>query len=260
MGELALASLVVLGAWWLGTAVVLRLVWLRRATHGVSLAASSVLAAHALWGVVATRELETPGAAYLAFGCALAIWAWHELSFLLGVVTGPRKVPSPPGARGWRRFRLAAATVIHHEIALAATAGGLVALTWGAPNRVASGTFLVLWAMRLSAKLNVFLGVRNISEQFVPARLKYLVTYFRRARLNPLMPVSLVVSVGVTVAWAITAGNAGASFEGVSATLLATILGLAALEHLFLAVPLPDALLWSWVLRADLPASPGVEK
>ena len=47
MGELALASLVVLGAWWLGTAVVLRLVWLRRATHGVSLAASSVLAASA---------------------------------------------------------------------------------------------------------------------------------------------------------------------------------------------------------------------
>ena len=102
--------------------------------------------------------------------------------------------------------------------------------------------------------------IRQIVIQFVPARLKYLVTYFRRARLNPLMPVSLVVSVGVTVAWAITAGNAGASFEGVSATLLATILGLAALEHLFLAVPLPDALLWSWVLRADLPASPGVEK
>ena len=45
----------------------------------------------------------------------------------------------------------------------------MVALTWGGANQVGTWTFLVLWVMRLSAKLNVFLGVPNLTER-VPAR------------------------------------------------------------------------------------------
>ena len=65
----------------------------------------------------------SPAGAYLGFTCALAVWGWHEMSFLMGIVTGPRKIECPcRTAAGWSRFRLAAATLIWHEIALAATA------------------------------------------------------------------------------------------------------------------------------------------
>ena len=36
--------------------------------------------------------------------------------------------------------------------------------------------------MRQSAKLNVFLGVRNLSEEFLPQHLHYLQSYFTRSR------------------------------------------------------------------------------
>ena len=38
--------------------------------------------------------------------------------------------------------------------------------------------------MRQSAKLNVFLGVRNLNADFLPDHLKYLQTYFVRAPMN----------------------------------------------------------------------------
>lgn len=38
-------------------------------------------------------------------------------------------------------------------------------------------------------------------------------------------------------------------------TLVATMLGLGLLEHVFLAVPLPDAMLWRWVIRGDAPTA-----
>jgi putative photosynthetic complex assembly protein 2 len=78
--------------------------------------------------------------------------------------------------------------VIHHELALAATAAILVALTWGAPNQTASLTFLLLFGLRLSTKLNIFLGVANPPTTFLPEPLAYLQSYFRRRRFNALLP------------------------------------------------------------------------
>jgi len=250
MSDLALAALFVLAVWWASTGLVLKLVWLERRTFRYSVVALGVLALAALGGLLWSRGLETTTSAYVAFGCALAVWAFHELTFLLGIVTGPRKLPCPPDARGWRRFVLATEVVIHHEVALAGTLAAIVALTWDQPNQVGTGTFLVLWVMRLSAKLNVFLGVRNLTEQFVPDHLRYMLGYFRRARMNALMPVSIVA--GSVVVLRLAAGSVaeGATpFAVVGRTLLATLLGLAVLEHLFLAIPLPDALLWRWAIR-----------
>ena len=102
----------------------------------------------------------------------IALWGWHELAFLLGRVTGPRRGPCPPGLEGWARFRAATEAVIHHELALAATMAAVVALSWNASNQVAVWTFAVLWLMRLSAKFDVFLGVQNLSQDFVPPHLK----------------------------------------------------------------------------------------
>jgi len=249
MGEHALAAGVVIVAWWSSTAAVMRLAWLDRSSHRVGLLLLGALALAALYGVHWTSGRPTVGAAYLGFGCALAIWAWHELAFLIGAVAGPRTAACPPDAIGWRRFRLATATVIHHEVALAATLVVLLAVTWGAPNQVAFWTFGVLWVLRLSAKLNLFFGVRSFSTELVPARLRYLTSYFRRRRYSPLLTLTLVA--GAAAAAALAAGAAGAApgFASVGRSLLLTLLLLGLLEHVFLAVPLREARLWSWLLE-----------
>jgi putative photosynthetic complex assembly protein 2 len=256
MNDRTLAALFVLAVWWLSTGIVLKMVWLGRSGSRVSVAALSITALAGVDGAYWSSKIESTGAAYLAFGCAIAVWGWHELTFLLGLITGPRKVECPADARGWRRFAIATSAVIHHEVALAATLLALVALTWHQPNQVATSTFLVLWAMRLSAKLNVFLGVRNLTEQFVPEHLRYMLSYFRRARMNPFMPVSVVVA-GAVVLQLGTLSPDAAPFVVVSRTLVATILALAVLEHVFLALPLPDAVLWRWAIRKKREEVPG---
>ena len=250
MNDLTLAILFVLASWWLSTALVLRMVWLARSTFPLSVAAFSALAIVGLYGLFWSSHVESTFSAYLAFACALAVWGWHELTFLLGIVTGPRKVACPAGAVGWARFRYATAAVIHHEVALAVTLVVMIALTWGRPNQVGTLTFLVLWIMRLSAKLNVFLGVRNLTEQFVPDHLRYMLSYFRKARMNPLMPLSVVAASAVVIRLGMESLSEQATpFVLVSRTLVATILALAVIEHVFLSLPIPDAVLWKWAIR-----------
>jgi len=250
MSDHVTAALVVVLAWWASTGVVLRLVWMAPRTRPVSVGILSLLGAAALVVVHQTASTATASGAYLAFAGALAIWAWHELVFLLGWITGPRRGPCPPGVKGWRRFRYATEVLIHHELALFASLVLVVAATWGAVNQVATYTFGVLWVMRLSAKLNVFFGVRNLTQEFVPPHLRYLTSYFVRAPFNPLMPASLLLG-AAGVAW--LAAPALASGAGVfivtGHTLVATILTLAVVEHLCLVLPLPDAWLWRWVVK-----------
>jgi putative photosynthetic complex assembly protein 2 len=249
-----LPALFVVGVWWLSTGLILAMVWLRRSTFAVSLALSTALGLGALAGLVSTREQQTPQAAYLAFVFALTVWGWHEVMFLQGVLTGPRALPCPEGATGLRRFTAATLCLLWHELALAATMLAILALTWRAPNQVGAQTFGVLWVMRLSSKLNLFLGVRNFTEEFIPAHLNHLLSYVKRARFNPLMPFSVSLASAV-VLWLVVHGfAAGATPWGqVSHALIAALLALAVLEHLFLAIPLRDAWLWRWALGRRAP-------
>lgn len=250
MGDHAPAALFVLLSWWLGTGVVLYLDGLPRRTFPRSLAIAGAFSAVAVYGLVAGAEDTSTGAAYLTFGCALLIWGWHEMAFLMGYVTGPRKQVCPADARGWRRFRYAVAAVLHHEVALAATLAVIVALSWDAPNQVGAHTFAVLWVMRLSAKLNVYLGVRNLAVEFLPAHLDYLGSYFRKARLNPLMPMSIIgAGIAVFMLFGRATDPAATDFVVAGTTLVTSLLALALLEHIFLALPVPDAVLWRWALR-----------
>ena len=249
MSPHALAVIVVVALWWLSTGIVLKAVWLGRGASKISVGLFTVGAAAGLAGLYWTSGIASARGAYAAFACSLLVWAWHELTFLLGIITGPRKVECPDDARGWRRFRLATAAVIHHEIALALTVAVVACLTWGRPNQIGTSTFLVLWIMRLSAKLNVFLGVRNVTEQFVPAHLRYMLSYFKRARMNPLMPFSLVAASAVAVRLGIDSFADGDGLMVTGRSIVAALLALAVIEHVFLTLPLPDALLWRWVIR-----------
>lgn len=251
MLEHGLPALYVLLLWWGSTGLILLLDGLPRRTFRWSMLGATLLALAAAWGLAATSGQATVAGAYIAFTCSLVVWGWHEASFLLGYVTGPRKTPCPAGCGGWRHFGHAAATVIHHELAIAATAIALAALTWGEPNRVGTWTFMVLWWMRLSAKLNVYFGVPNLSEEFLPEHLAYLKSFFGRKPMNLLFPVSVTAGTVATVLLVMAALAPGTTaFEAVGLTLLATLLALAVLEHWFLVLPVPDAALWSWGLRS----------
>ena len=228
--------------WWFSTGAILWLVRLPRDTFGWSLG---------VYAVIAARDASVTGA-YLAFGCALTVWGWHEMGFLMGKLTGPRRTACPFGATGWKRFTVSAETVIHHEIALAFTAILFVALTWGQPNQTGTLTFLLLLGMRLSTKLNIFLGVPNPPITFLPIGLKYLQSYFRRARFNALFPVSLALSIMVTL----LLGDAALSTEGgarVGYALMFMLAALGLLEHGFLMLPSPDRALWGWALGRPKP-------
>jgi putative photosynthetic complex assembly protein 2 len=246
--------------WWSSTLAILWLDGLPRATFRWTFAGASVLGVVGLWGLAALRSDTSPAAAYCAFSCAMAVWAWQEVAFLLGYVTGPRRSPCPPDARGWRRAGHAFAAIAHHELALVALAAASFALTAGGANHVGLWTFGALWVLRLSAKLNLFLGVRNPSEEFLPDHLRYLGSYFRRRAMNPLFPLALLAATIATVlVWQRALAPDGSAFEATAFTLLGTLFALGCVEHVFLMLPLPTSGLWRWGLRSrdPLPQEPG---
>jgi len=251
MYEHGLAILYALFIWWFSTGLILYLDGLPRRTFSWSMIVMTVIAAGALYGLAAVSNEASLAGAYLSFTFGLLVWAWHELSFLTGHLTGPRRTPCPEAPTFWTRFRYASETVIHHELAIAATAGLMAALTWGGSNQIGLWTFVILWLMRLSAKLNIFLGVANLAEEFLPPHLRYLESYFRRRPLNLLFPVSVTVATVVTVLILERGLSEGVpAGEAAGAVFLGTLLALAVLEHWFLVLPIPATALWQWALSA----------
>lgn len=263
MTDHGLPVLFALFIWWFSTGLILYLDSLPGRTFRWSMAGATAGLAIGMHGLVLTATYDTVGGAYAAFVCGLLVWAWHEMAFLMGIVTGPRKIPCAPGTTGWARFVQATATIIWHELAILATALAMLVITWNQPNHIGTSTFLILWGMRLSAKLNVFLGVPNLTEEFLPEHLGYLKSYIARKPMNLLFPLAVTAATVVTVLLIQEAAAAEAgSFAATGFTLLAALMALAVLEHWFLVLPLPDAALWSWLLPSakpepdERPASP----
>lgn len=237
--------------WWFSTGLILYLDGLPRRTHRYTLIGASVIGVLGLVGLAVSSRHPTVASAYCAFTCALLIWSWIEVAFLLGWITGPRRTPCPDGLVGWPRVRAAFETVVHHELALLAVGAAVIALTWDQPNATGLWTFGVLWAMRQSSKLNVFLGVRNLGEQFLPVHLKYLGSYFSRRRCNPLLPLSVLAASSVLAVLASrVAGAEVGDFVSTSTALVAGLLALGIVEHIFMVLPLPLDGLWRWGLRS----------
>jgi len=251
MSQLALAAVFAILVWWSTTGLIVYLNRRPAATFGASTAAATVLMLLALVGLVATRNDTTTAGAYIAFLCAIAVWGHQEICFLMGYITGPRALPCPPGCSEARRFHYAVRVIIHHELAIVVAATAVIALTWSGDNQVGLWTFVILWVMRLSAKFNLFLGVRNLSEEFLPSHLDYLKGYFRRRAMNPLFPIAITAS--TTAGWALghAAYSATTSFDAVSYALLATLMALAVFEHWMMVLPWSPTALWRWALRND---------
>ena len=181
-------------------------------------------------GFTNTLNNESIWAVYVAFFSALAIWGWIELTFLTGVITGPVRGERRKDAPEWERFIRAWGTIAYHEMLLAFTLLIMMGVGYGHANQFGVWTFAILFAARVSAKLNLYLGVPKINTEFIPQALHHLPSHFRAAQMNWLFPVSVTA-----------AGVAGFA-------LLAALTALALLEHWFLVLSLGDEKLWRWML------------
>ena len=236
--------------WWFSTGIVILLNRMSRSAVALSQALSSLLGVASLVGLAHTAQQTGVAGAYCAFTCALLAWGWNELSFLTGWITGPRKHALAPDVRGWPRFVQAVRAILWHEIGIIAVGALIIAMTWEAPNQVGTGTFLVLWVMRTSAKLNLFFGVRNLSEAFLPPHLAYLESFFRRRPMNLFFPVAVsaaCLALALLVLRALEPATAPA--QAIGLTLVGTMLAMAILEHGLLVLPLDTTALWRWAIR-----------
>jgi putative photosynthetic complex assembly protein 2 len=250
MSTVGLAIAFGLFTWWFSTGVIIMMVRLPEATHRWSLALGLLGAILSLVGLLATRETTTVAGAFAGYTYGLVLWGFLEMTFLFGLITGPVREPQAAGTRGWSRFIGAFGTVSTHELSILAAGLLILALSWGGGNQVALWTFLVLWVMRISAKLNLFFGVPNVSIEFLPRHLAYLSSYFDRERVSLFFPVSVTLAslaFGVIVHAAATSTD---PFLVTALTLVASLLGLAIVEHWFLVLPIRDSALWRWALQA----------
>jgi len=241
--------------WWFSTGLVLLLDGLPRTTYRWSLVASSGLALIGLTAIAATARDTGVLGAYVAFVGSLLVWGWQELTFLTGAITGPRRQGSSARRGSRQHFTHAVAAILWHELAIAA--GGLLvaAMVWHGSNAIALWTYLVLWTMRTSAKLNLFLGVRNSNADLLPPHLSYLQTYFQRRPLNALFPLSVAagtVVVCLLVQRALVPEASAGQIAGLM--LVAALMALAVIEHWLMVVPVNINALWQWAMRTPADA------
>ncbi|MDE3123849.1 MAG: DUF3623 domain-containing protein [Paracoccaceae bacterium] len=260
-----IAALVALFAWWFSTGAILVVVRhadrLGAAAHRLTVALGLPLLAAGLWGLFVTQHQTTVPAAYAGFAAALAVWGWIEMAFLSGVITGPNRRFCPPAAPEWERFLRAWGTIAYHEMLLiaCAIAAGLAAVE--AEHGFGLWTFIVLFFARVSAKLNLFFGVRKIHTEFLPRPLSHLPSHFRIRQMTWAFAVSVTLITLALGCWLERLAAARSPAEQVGFALLAAITALALLEHWLMVLPLPDERLWRWMLPkpADRrpPATPG---
>lgn len=249
---LALGAVVVaIVAWWLATGAVI-MIARRFSAHPLYLLLPS--AAVAIAGIalaLSTASSLSIGAVYGAFFAALLIWGFHEVTFLMGYVVGPRRVPCPPHAMGRDRFGLAFAAIRDHEIALFVTGLVLAALLFGAANPFAVLIYALMWITRLFTKFNVFLGAPNAVSEVLPQRMAYLTSYFRTDRVHPFFIISVTIVTSLLTACVYMAASATDPGMVTGWSLMAAFAFLGLIEHLFLVLPVRDAALWGWAMGAN---------
>lgn len=250
-----LTVLYALFLWWFSTGVILYLDKRPQRTYRWSLLGATALMLLSFAALLGLREQTTVLSAFISFTAGVLIWAWMEMSYFMGLVTGPRKQPCPTQCSSWRRFWLAIQTSLYHELSIVAAGLLLIVMTWGAANQVGAWTFVILWFMRWSAKMNLFFGVPNLNEDWLPEHIRFLTSYLSKRPINLFFPISVSAATIVMVLLVeIALEFPPESFGAVALMLTATLLALAILEHWLLVLPLADAALWRWALSSERPS------
>jgi putative photosynthetic complex assembly protein 2 len=247
--DMALPALFVIFVWWSSTGLIFALNGLPERTYATSLGAAALLAVLAMTVLWMTASGTSRMDAALTLVSTIVVWALVEMSFLMGIVTGPRRVACPQHATEWQRFQAAFLAMAYHEAALLLALATLWWLTAEMPNVLGVTTFGLLWLMRLSTKLNIFFGVPNPAAELLPPRIAYLKSYFRQSQMSFFFPVSVTIATAATgyfLSRAYAAPSGG--FEASAAAILTALSALGVIEHWFLVLPIPAQALWGWSL------------
>jgi putative photosynthetic complex assembly protein 2 len=242
------ACLFAVFCWWLGTGAILWLVRLPVSTFRWSMFFLSFLLGVSLWTASISMRSHSILNAYIGFVSVIAMWSWHEMAFLTGWLAGPRRVALEPGLNFNRRFGQSVMALLYHEVALLFNFGVLLALQQGQANHVALCTYALLWCMRLSAKLNLFFGVPQVGEQYLPAHLRYIGSYFKSGGISAFFFFTMALAC-VVWSWMIWELQTGAVTISTGWVLLSSLLGLAIIEHVLMVVALPLQRLWGWAMK-----------
>ncbi len=239
-------GLFALTLWWGGTA----LVWLlvrRTQAPGAAVWMLPVAGGMSLGVIHGVSPLSSVAASVIGFSAALVLWGALETAHLLGFLTGPEKRFCPAQLPLLERFRRGINVGLYHDLSILLALAVLWVLSWQGANPAAAWAFTVLWLMRWSAKLNLFLGVSNFDTGLMPERMRYMASYMQRRALNPLFPLSLGLGLLAAVLAAVTALNP-AELAGLraAATLAGTLAALGVIEHALMMLPVRDSQLWRW--------------
>lgn len=103
--------------------------------------------------------------------------------------------------------------------------------------------------------MNLFFGVPNLNEDWLPEHIRFLTSYLSKRPINLFFPISVSAATIVMVLLVeIALEFPPESFGAVALMLTATLLALAILEHWLLVLPLADAALWRWALSSERPS------
>ncbi len=223
--------------WWLATGLIF-MAQRQGSAAVVGTSLSTVLAVAGLWWVRRTRhQLDAQGATRSFLGGSAA-WAWVSTVFLAGYVVGPAVAAPVAAPASWAMALEAIHATLYSDVVGLLMLAAVALATGRGENRVGLWTFMIFWGAQQSAKLNIFFGVVNPGEAFFPPHLAFLVQYFGPRENQWLIVVSITAL--ATGAWwsGRWALRATTEYHRIGRALLSTLLGLAALEHVVLSLPL----------------------
>ena len=235
----------VLGFWWAATGLTFGMQWSESARIA-ELVVTSVLALAGGYLVASARDDSTVRGARRAFLGASLLWWWSSSVFYAGFgIYLPATVGAPQGS-----LTLAVQAIVSTlgaDLVGVATMIAIVLAVRQRVNTLAAWTFATYWGTLQMAKLNVFFGVQHSGAEYLPARLARLSAFFGPPRNSALLPVSLALLTALCVVLLSRARREEGSMRHGS-IILATLIGLALVEHAFLGIPaaLP---LWDMFLR-----------
>jgi putative photosynthetic complex assembly protein 2 len=247
-----LALLGVVAVWWVGTGVVF--VAARAGTVGRRVyfaAATLVVGAAVVTGAPTASQGTGVSAAVGGLLVGFAAWAWVELSFYTGMITGPSRRVPPGGAGFGSRFRHALLACLWHELAIAAVMGLLWVASPG-PQRWAVVQFGIFWVLHEVARLNVLVGVPHPFRELLPEHLAHLQPYCEPRPAGGWLYLS-IAGLAIATAAAAALARISAPQDAVGWSAAAVLLGLGVIELGVLLFPVPLARLWQWfgMDRAD---------
>jgi putative photosynthetic complex assembly protein 2 len=245
--DLAQAFGMTLAFWWLATGLVIA-AQRDLPTRVLAGVVSGALALLGLALLARSRTDASPAGARQGLAGAGLLWAWVAVSLYAGWLVGPTPrapaAPPPNLAAAWDAVH----ALLWHEVGSLLALGLAWALVRAGPNRTGFQALLAFWGTTQLAKLNVFAGVANPGERFLPEWLGFVRWYFGPTRSSPLLPLTVAALACAAVWLARRAARAEDPFARWAGAALACLLALGAVEHVFLAVRW-DSPLWDMFLR-----------